>query len=167
MNSITKLCKIEGCGGKFYGKGYCSRHYQKFRTYGDPLHGWYKHGIGTPPEYIAWKHMKQRCYLKTDKKYYRYGGRGIKVCDRWLNSFPNFYEDMGKRPSTRHSLGRIDNDGDYDLSNCRWETSHQQMNNTSRNVKPILCKCGQPFKPYKDHKSVRKYCSRKCYINFS
>jgi hypothetical protein len=60
-------------------------------------------------EYIAWVEMKRRCYTKSNKRYHRYGGRGIKVCSEWKDNFPQFYHDMGKRPGKKYSLGRIDN----------------------------------------------------------
>lgn len=94
----------------------------------------YKHGKTKSKVYRAWQHSKERCYNKSCKKYPRYGGRGIKVCDRWKDSFENFYIDMGDPPTEKHTLGRIDNDGDYCPENCRWETYQDQMNNTSRTV---------------------------------
>lgn len=89
-------------------------------------------------EYNAWCYMKTRCYNTNIKRAPRYSGRGIKVCERWLNSFENFYEDMGKKPSPKHSLDRINNDGDYEPSNCRWATWEEQANNSSNNVKFII-----------------------------
>lgn len=81
-------------------------------------------------EYKIWQGMKQRCYNPKDKKYYNYGARGIKVCDRWLESFNNFLEDMGKRPSLKHSLDRFPNmDGNYEKDNCRWATDMEQACN--------------------------------------
>lgn len=91
-----------------------------------------KHGMHGTPEYRAWLGMKSRCYKKTYQHYDRYGGRGIKVCDEWKNDFTKFYEDMGKKPSSKYQLDRINNDGDYCKENCRWATCSQNCYNRSR-----------------------------------
>jgi len=86
-------------------------------------------------EYNTWENMKSRCYNKNNKCYHYYGGRGIKVCDRWLNSFENFYIDMGKKPTPKHSIDRFpNNNGNYEPSNCRWATQKQQVGNRRNNV---------------------------------
>lgn len=77
------------------------------------------HGMSYSFAYSTWKGMKQRCYNKNNKKYHIYGGRGIRVCDRWLNSFENFLQDMGER-TINQSLDRIDPAGNYEPTNCRW-----------------------------------------------
>lgn len=82
-------------------------------------------------EYNAWNAMKERCGNPKTSFYHRYGGRGITICDRWINSFENFLEDMGPKPDGT-SLDRKDVNGAYSKSNCRWATSIEQANNTTR-----------------------------------
>lgn len=97
--------------------------------------------------YRTWLAMKQRCFWKNGSRYPRYGGRGITVCSRWLgrSGFENFANDMGPRPTDKHSLDRIDNDGSYTPSNCRWATPAQQLVSKSKTnildhkMSEILC----------------------------
>jgi hypothetical protein len=80
-------------------------------------------------EYQVWVAMRQRCLNRKCRAYGRYGGRGITICARWLESFEAFLADVGRKPSARHSLDRINNNGDYEPSNCRWATPAQQNRN--------------------------------------
>lgn len=79
--------------------------------------------------YRAWKAMKARCYAPCNINDGSYQKLGIKVCDRWINSFDNFMDDMGKAPSSKHSLDRIENDKEYSPSNCRWALQDVQCKN--------------------------------------
>jgi hypothetical protein len=112
INNITKSC---GCLQKDGNK--------KFE----------KHGMYNSSEFRTWVNIKQRCYNINTPYYINYGERGIKVCNRWLESFENFYEDMGPKPTPYHSIDRINNDGNYEPSNCKWATKKEQQNNTRRN----------------------------------
>lgn len=96
---------------------------------------WFKHGLYKSPEYSVWLGIKKRCYSSTHNGYARYGGRGIKVCARWLGSFTWFLVDMGPRPSSDYWIDRIDVDGDYEPGNCKWSTATEQNRNTSANRK--------------------------------
>jgi hypothetical protein len=87
------------------------------------------HNLSKTSIYKTWRSMKHRCFNSNNKYYKHYGGRGITVCERWLESFINFYNDMGPKPTPLHSIDRIDVNGNYDPSNCKWSTSSEQQKN--------------------------------------
>ena len=143
-NTKTKICS--NCGRKnilddFYKSpkmhdGYTSkckvcikRASAKYRKNNPDLHKKYKR----TPEYRSWDCMIRRCTNFNDNRYKDYGGRGIKVCDRWLNSFKDFLADMGERPKPKelYSIDRTNNDGNYCPVNCKWSTRKEQTNNRS------------------------------------
>lgn len=99
----------------------------KYRT----KHG-YANDKKNSSEYTAWINIRNRCNVSKNKAYKLYGGRGIKVCERWL-IFANFIADMGDKPSTKHSIDRIDTNGNYEPGNCRWATKLVQARNTRTN----------------------------------
>lgn len=127
-------CRCD-CGNFFIARGQslisghtgscgCLQRNGKFRI----KHGHSVRGEETP-EHISWRGMKSRCYDPKNIRYKEYGGRGIKVCARWFNSFKNFLADMGSRPEET-SLDRYPNtNGNYEPNNCRWATRSQQVNN--------------------------------------
>ncbi len=98
----------------------CGRHFRRWT-----------HGMSHLPEHLVWRKMLERCTSSKDASYPNYGGRGITVCDRWRD-FAMFIADMGPRPSPKHSIDRIDVNGNYEPGNCRWATKKQQARNTRR-----------------------------------
>jgi len=123
-----RKCTVEGCDSKHYAKGYCVKHYMRFKKYGDPLYS-ELHGLSNSLTYKSWEGIKNRCLNENTPYFKYYGGRGITVCERWKNSFLAFYEDMGPRPSKDHSIDRIDVNGNYEPGNCKWSTKSEQSLN--------------------------------------
>lgn len=102
-----------------------------------PLDNYVQHGEAAgkrTPEYRAWKAMKQRCLNPNNPKYYRYGKRGITVYGGWLHNYPAFLAHVGRKPSSKYSLERIDNNKGYEPGNVKWGTATEQARNTRRNI---------------------------------
>lgn len=127
-----KVCSVKWCNKPHKAKGFCNNHYGMYRRGSDPHD--YKQKLRLKylgvcmRAYVSYYNMRDRVLNKNNPRYKDYGGRGIKICNRWLESFLNFYEDMGERKKGL-SLERIDNDGDYEPNNCKWATDLEQVYN--------------------------------------
>lgn len=130
-------CSVENCDAPPpYKKELCNKHYTRDRKHGDAnFVEKRREGQTEHPLYSTYGGMRKRCLQENDKDYLRYGGRGIKICERWLgvDGFFNFIDDMGDRPEG-YTLDRKDSDGDYSPDNCRWADVNTQGLN-KRNVK--------------------------------
>lgn len=104
----TKNCSISSCKKPIRASGYCKKHYHSLVF------------LPKRPLYSTYGSMKNRCYNPNNHKYHRYGSRGISVCQEWLDSYFQFEKDVGPRPSSKHLLDRIDNNGNYEPGNVRW-----------------------------------------------
>lgn len=116
--------KTVSCG--CYRKEISSIHAKKIQSIGAKTNE--KHLMSKTPTFVSWDSMKQRCLNDRHKSYKDYGGRGIKVCPEWINSFESFLSDMGARPKNS-TLDRINTNGNYESTNCRWASGEEQANN--------------------------------------
>lgn len=91
--------------------------------------GNFRHGLDNSPEHNSWVSMKNRCNNPNNRSYKNYGGRGITVCERWMESFDNFMKDMGNKPGDQYSIDRRNNNAGYCKDNCKWSDKKEQANN--------------------------------------
>lgn len=124
LNGHTKSC---GC----LFRETSAKKMKKFRHLGEGNR--LRHGMTNSSEYSTWRTMKARCYNKKTESFKSYGARGIKVCKSWLDSFDNFFADMGPKPTNKHVLDRINVNGNYSPENCRWATQHDSDRNKRTN----------------------------------
>lgn len=128
-------CQADNCARIAHAKGYCSLHYGRVkndRAIDAPVRA--RDGREKHPAYKCYRAMLRRCYHPSTYLYHRYGGRGISVCEEWVKDFWQFSKDMGERPRG-YSIDRLDSDGNYEPSNCRWASVKEQSYNRSNSKK--------------------------------
>lgn len=157
-----RVCEKPGCEKRHYAKGYCVIHYRRLLTTGstdlkkrvgydrrgDKNPKW-RGGKSSHPLYLIYHDMIARCRRETHARYFDYGGRGIDVCQEWVDDFWKFVEDVGERPEGKTKggraywqLDRIDNDGNYEPGNVRWATPAEQRENTRERTLQAHCRKG-------------------------
>lgn len=133
-------CKCD-CGTEFTQRGNrllagsaasCGCRKRDAKTESRISHGETRNGE-VPRDYMVWQGMIARCENPKGNRWKSYGGKGVKVCERWRHSFPAFIEDMGPRPTPRHTIDRIDSSGNYEKSNCKWSTPKEQARHFAKN----------------------------------
>jgi len=125
------------------------------------------HGLSYSREYSIWKNMIQRCTNPWSAGYHLYGGRGITVCNDWRESFESFYRDMGRCPSSTHSIDRINPNGDYCPDNCRWATPYTQAHNTRMSIRNRSgCKGISWYRAYNKWAAEIKRYGRKHFLGY-
>lgn len=165
------VCSVDGCDNPVRNKGMCNRHYLLARRgVTNPQKMMTKEKLSQHELHHIWKSMKDRCRNPNNKAYKNYGGRGIKVCDRWLGAegFKHFLEDMGERPVGKlpsgrpiYTLDRIDVNGDYEPDNCRWATIEDQaINKRPRSDSQGVHKVSYHTKGYGPYTYWRAYITR-------
>lgn len=115
-----------------------------------------KHGLSRSAEYSIWHQMNRRCHDRGNHAWRRYGGRGIFVCEEWRTSFDQFLRDMGRRPGPSFTVDRIDNDGPYSPSNCRWATRYEQAQNRCNSIKFTIDGQTKTAAQWADHFGVNR-----------